>query len=263
MGTHPPPQSLFAALRDGGPDLPWTRRFLAGIAGLPPDARGELPVLADIAALCAAAVPAGRESWGPVLRGLDRRYLRVRFVQGELERLDFRKAGEDAAFNDFVFDQIDFTAYREIADEQFALFSGEGIGDFEGAFLERAFHLDGEKIKTLIAGAYTRAGGFYHIKREGLLSDPLLMSLLRTLQTSLSFAPLFTADAVLGECRRLSGFPADGRLYDSLLKAAHGAAFVHADGMRTELAAVQEEGALTLRGVFHPCGKAYTITLAA
>jgi hypothetical protein len=248
---------------DSGADLFRTRRFLAGIAALPPDTRGELPVLADIAVLCGGSVPSVSGAWGPVLRGLNRRYRRICFVQDELERLDFRKAGSGAAFNDFVFDQIDFSVYKKIADEDFALFSGEGLEDFESIFFEQSFHLNREKVKKLIAGAYTRTGGFYRIKQENLLSNPLLMSLLRTLHTSLAFTPLFTADLVLEECKRLRRFMENpGEMYGALLKAMHGAAFIHTGGIRTDLYAVQEENTLTLRGVFHPNGKAYTIVLA-
>jgi hypothetical protein len=302
MEARLPIQSLFAVLKDRvlkdrDIDLPWTRQFLAGLAALPPDIRGELPFLTDIAALCTGASPPaatapGREaaavqddiqgasaSWGPVRRGLNRRYLRIRFVQGELERLDFKKAKPGAAFNDFVFDQIDFSAYKKISREDFTLFSGEGLEDFTVPFFEQAFHLSREKTADLTAGSYTRIGSFYYIKQEKLLSNPLLMAILRTLQTSLTFTPLCIADVVLKECVTVFRFfecrkeaEADalfrlsrgsGRFFTSLLRALHGAALVHADGMRTDLSFVQEENAPILRGAFHPKNKVYTVALAA
>jgi hypothetical protein len=275
MESYLPVQSLFA-----GPDLPGTRRFLSGLADLPPDIREELPVLGDIAALCAASPAAGAESdaavlQGPVFRGLNRRYLRIRFVQSELERLDFKKAGPGVMFNDFVFDQIDFSVYKKISAEDYSLYSREGLEDFDAPFFTRIFRLSRESVQALICGAYIRTGGFYRIKQEKLLSNPLLMSVLRTLQTSLEFAPLFTQDAVRKECRALlcflqragekgKGFyQEDGpeRFFTFLLRALHGASAVHPDGMKTDLSAFQEEKALVLRGTFHPQGKAYTMTL--
>jgi hypothetical protein len=295
MGACLPIQSLFAVLKDRRIDLPWTQQFLAGIAVLPPDIQGELPILTDLAALCTKTNPfanapiPGREAaaaqeggpiprtsalWGPVRRGLNRRYLRIRFVQGELERLDFKKAKPGDSFNDFVFDHIDFAAYKKITEEDFTLFTGEGLADFKASFFAQAFRLNREKTAVLIGGAYTRIGGFYYIKQENLLSNPLLMAMLRTLQTSLAFIPLFTADTVLAEWNALlcflerrreadtaAFFQGSDLLFASLIRALDGADFVHTDGTRTALAAVQENSALTLRGVFHPHGKAYTVTL--
>jgi hypothetical protein len=296
MEARLPIQSLFAVLKNREIDLPWTRQFLAGLAALPPDIRGELPLLTDMAVLCtgtspsAAATPSqeaaavqdpiqrASASWGPVRRGLNRRYLRIRFVQGELERLDFKKAKPGADFNDFVFNQIDFSAYKKISEEDFTLFFGEGLEDFTVPFFEQAFHLSREKTASLICKSYTRIGRFYYIKQENLLSNPLLMAMLRTLQTSLTFTPLFMADAVLKECNTLLRFfkrrkeaGADaffylsresGRFFTCLLRSLHGAVLVHDDDMRTDISAVQEGNALSLRGAFHPQNKVYTIVLA-
>jgi hypothetical protein len=267
----------------GDMDLPQTRRFLSGLAALPPDMREKLPVLTDIAALCAGTPPAGpgaergaAAQRGPVRWGLDRRYLRICFVQSELERLDFRKAGTGVMFDDFVFDQIDFSAYKKISEEDYSLYSREGLEDFEAPFFTRNFRLSRESVLALIGGAYTRAGGFYCIKQEKMLSNPLLMSVLRTLQTSLEFAPLFTKEAVREECRTVLRFLCPGggtegglhredgpdRLFAFLLRALHGVSAVHPDGMKTGLSALQEGKALLLRGTFRPQGKAYTIRLA-
>jgi 8-oxo-dGTP pyrophosphatase MutT (NUDIX family) len=259
--------------------LPWVRQLLRDLGTLPADVRRELPLLFDIAVLCAAsgAPPA---SWGPVRQGLNRRYLRIRFVQGELERLDFNKAAPGAAFNDFVFDQIDFSMYKKIPEEEFTLFSGGGLEDFDPSFFERAFRLSREKAGLLINAAYTRIGGFYYVKQEKLLANPLIMAILRNLQTSLEFGPLFTAGALQRECAALLRFLEDGsevpgtrpeaafylsegfdRFFAALIRALHGSGLTHSDGMRTDLSAVHEAGGLTLKGTFHPQGKGYTIPL--
>ncbi|MDR0387190.1 MAG: hypothetical protein LBH57_04060 [Treponema sp.] len=281
MEVRFPPQSLSAAFGEQDMNLSRTRRFLAGIAVLPPIIQEDLPVLTDIAALCAGtrpgAEPEAAALWGPVRRGLNRRYLRIRFVQGELERLDFKKAKPGVMFSDFVFDQIDFSAYKKIPAEEYSLYAQEGPEDFEPSFFMRNFRLSRDKTRALINGAYTRIGGFYYIRQEKMLSNPLLMSILRTLQTSLEFNPLFTQEAVRDEYRAVLrslrrhgepegdiAFPQEeevNRLFTSLLRALHGAAMIHGEGVKTELTAVQEENALLLKGAFHPHGKAYTVTL--
>jgi hypothetical protein len=288
-------------------DLPWARQLLRDLGTLPADVRRELPLLFDIAVLCGAKAPlagtpplgakaplvgtsplgakapppAPSAFWGPVRQGLNRRYLRIRFVQGELERLDFNKAAPGAAFNDFVFDQIDFSTYKKIPEEEFTLFSGGGLEDFASSFFERAFRLSREKAGLLINAAYTRIGGFYYVKQEKLLANPLIMAILRNLQTSLEFGPLFTAGALRGECANLLRFLEDGsvvtlgaspeaafyfnegfdRFFAALIRALHGSGLTHSDGMRTDLTAVHEAGRLILKGTFHPQGKGYTIPL--
>jgi hypothetical protein len=286
MKAYLPGQSLLTVFGEQDMDLPRTRQFLSGLAALPaalpPDIQGELPFLTDIAALCAGTPPGIKPDaaalWGPVRRGLNRRYLRMRFVQSELERLNFKKAGPGVTFNDFVFDQIDFSAYKKIAEEEYSLYSREGLEDFDAPFFTRNFRLSREKVQALIDGAYIRIGGFYYIRQEKALFNPLLMSILRTLQTSLEFVPLFTREAIQDECRAiLCSLRHDGetdkdaflrredgpsRLFASLLRALHGVSALHTDGMKTDLSAVQEENTLLLRGAFHPRNKAYTITLA-
>jgi hypothetical protein len=261
-----PGQSPFAV--SGGMDLPRTRQFLSGIVDMTAGMKGKLPLLTDIAALC-AGTPGAAALRGPVRGRLNRRYLRIRFVQSELERLDFKKAAPGVRFDDFVFEQIDFSTYKKISEEEYSLYSPEGLEDFEDSFFTRNFRVSREKIRGLINGSYTRIGGFYFIKQEKMLSNPLLMSVLRTLQTSLEFAPLLTKEAIRDECRiweaESGAFfpPEDGnRFFACLLRALHGASVVHSDGMKTELSTVQEANTLVLRGAFHPQGKTYTVTLA-
>lgn len=246
-------------------DLPRTRQFLLSLAALPADAQTALPILRDIAALC-SETPGAAASWGPVRRGLNRRYLRIRFVQRELERLDFKKAKPGATFDDFVFDHIDFSAYKKISAEEYSLYSREGLEDFEPPFFTRNFRLSREQILDMIRRAYARIGGFYYIRGEKILTNPLLMSVLRTLQTSLEFAPLFTGAAVWDECRTAfplapAGDDESNRLFASLVRSLHGASMIHADGMKTDLSVLREERALLLKGAFHPQGKTSTITL--
>jgi hypothetical protein len=263
MKTYLPVQSLFA---DGDIDLPRMRRLLSGLAALPPETPGKPSVLTDIAALCAGkpgTEPGGAASGGPVRRGLNRRYLRIRFVQNELERLDFDKAGSDVMFNDFVFDQIDFSAYKKISEEDYSLYSPEGLEDFDASFFVRNFRLSREKIQALLDGAYTRIGGFYYLRRENMLFNPLLMSVMRSLQTSLDFTSLFTREAIRKECRAVLGEDGPDRLFTFLLRALHGVSVIHPDGMKTYLSALEEEKTVILKGTFYPHGKAYTMRLCS
>jgi hypothetical protein len=282
---------------------------------------GLTPVLRDIAELCAGAAAAKQ---GGVFRGpgilaerLDRRYRRVCIVQAELGRLDLKKADPGAELEDFVFGETDFSAYNQIPETVFRALYLDGLNDFRDGFFVKAFGLERAAAAAAIARGYQKIGPVYYSRNpypEGNLRasrsaadprrphtgspNPLMLSLMRTLETSLEFAPLFTQEEILRECNGLIRFLRDASilggenffylaqnfraLFGGILRGLHNAAFTHPDGMVTVLtaspaanAAVLDDAvtddavtddavtddAVTLRGIFHPAGKAYTLPL--
>jgi hypothetical protein len=144
--------------------------------------------------------------------------------------------------------------------------------------------MDREKTGTVINSAYKRIGAFYYINQEKHLHNPLLMAVMRTLHTSLAFRPLVTGEELRGEFTGVVQYLAANKVieekiffpalqnfnavYGDFLKLLDGAAVLHADGMITTLAAepVTEAafpggGKITLKGIFHPRNKAYTMRL--
>ncbi|GHV82139.1 hypothetical protein AGMMS49991_06970 [Spirochaetia bacterium] len=249
------------------------------LGALPPDAP-QIPVLQSLAWLTnSTATPLH----SILITGrLHRRYLRICTVQDELGKLDFNKARPGTALNDFVFDQADFSVYKKVSTEAFSLFSGPGLNDFGAPFFTKAFALDREKVGALIGNAYQRIGAFYYIKQEKLLFNPLLMAVMRTLHTSLEFAPIFTGEEILTECTALLRYLVEKNsaeteilsflhqgikrtcgpmIFFRLLEALDGLSLEHPDGMKTELSAVKADTRITLQGIFHPRSKAYTIPL--
>jgi hypothetical protein len=275
--------------------------FLRVLSRLPeaPPAEGPRPaLLCGIAALSAArpsALPDTRA--GGLGARLNRRYLRIRAVQDALGKLDFNKAKPGTALDDFVFAQTDFSRYKKITAEDFSLFDA-GLDDFDDDFFTKNFGLDREKTAALIGSAYKRIGAFYYLNRESNLRNPLLMAAMRSLHTSTAFRPAITGEELLAEItaalRRLAAYgavtedfdagglsPAEGpspvrglspagglspAVYYDFLKLLDGSALSHADGMITTLAVEPPSGSgngPVLKGTFHPCGKAYTVRLAA
>jgi hypothetical protein len=222
-----------------------------------------LPVMRGIAGLRkkppASPVESPYEPGNILAERLLRRYLRIRAVQDTLTALDFKKAGPRAGLDDFVFSQIDFSVYKKIPEDDFAPFSRPGLDDFEDSFF-KPFSLDREAAASMIGWAYQKTGGFFEIREDRLLGHPLLMSLMRSLQTSTAFVPLLSREELFTECVHLArGF---GPVFTLFLRALDGAMVEHPDGASTDLSVRTDKG-LTLRGTFHPRGKAYTITLAS
>ena len=286
-------KAFFASLKDKPPDRRSADRFLRDLFEMDPPS-GFMPVLRDAAALAAGAYRSGSGAVsGAVAARLNRRHLRLCFVQEELGKLDFKKAKRGTAFDDFVFGQTDFSTYNEIDEETFRQLYIDGFGDFSGAFFEKAFGITREAAAAAVRDGYRRAGAFYLQRKPGAPDSPgglsrfLLLSIMRTLQTSLDFLPLITAEEALAECNALIRFlqkesppgswsPAESFFYlarnfnvffGCLLCSLHGAAFIHGDGMETLLTAGpgrgEAAGNLTLYGAFHPAGKAYTIPLVS
>lgn len=193
-----------------------------------------------------------------VRRRIESRYRRIGFVHSELAKLAGKqKAGGKAAsggsFEDFVFSTIDFSVYQKISAEEFTLLFDEGLSDFDEEFYRKAFGIDRENVREAIFRSYIRVGPFYVCRK----SSPLILSIMRSVHTSLEFAPLFTA-ADLGE-----GAEAEER-YRSLIAALDGVVIRHEDGTETALfvpaGAESAEGA-ALCGTFYPQGKAHTVIL--
>lgn len=251
------------------------RRFLRDLGRLPPDMMRRLPVLTDMALLVpggnhAAPIPkSGAPSAGLLLGRLERRYRRICFVQRELERLDFSQTRPGIAFDDLVLEQADFSMYRSLSAEEFSLFSGPGLEDYEDGFFQSTFELRRKAVAGIIGGAYDREaraeGPRFQLRDERFLRNPLFLSIMRSLHSSLDFVPLFSREEIDGEWRALhraldacavnaAGF---SQFLSILIPALDGGGMVHRDGMRTEFS-VQGE---SLQGVFHPENKAYTMIL--
>jgi hypothetical protein len=255
-----------------------------------------MPVLRDAAALAAGAYRQKTGAgYGAVAARLNRRHRRLRFVQEELGKLDFKKAKNGTAFDDFIFEQTDFSAYDTIDAETFRQFYLDGFDDFSGAFFERVLGISREAALAAVTDGYQRAGALYLQRKPGMpdgaggLPRFVLLSIMRALQTSLDFLPLITAEEILAECNALirflqkepgssaeTGAGAETFFYlarnfnvffGCLLCCLHNAVFVHGDGMETLLSAGpgRNEAAeyLTLYGAFHPGGKACTIPLVS
>jgi hypothetical protein len=178
-------------------------------------------------------------------RRLDRRYARLCFIQGELGRLDFKKAEKVFPFEDFVLNQTDFSPYKEIPGPGFEFFTAEGLGDFEDFFFLKYFSLGRDETLALIKRSYRQEASLYRLIEE----NPLILSVMRTLQTSLELAPLIRAEEVPG---------LNPGLFRSLIYKLDNTTVTHADGMTTKLF-ISPAGDLS--GTFKPGGKAWTLVL--
>jgi hypothetical protein len=181
-----------------------------------------------------------------VKRRIESRYRRILFVHQELAKLNDAEAIPSGSFEDFVFSRIDFSVYKKINAEEFCLLFDEGVSDYEESFYQKAFSMCRDNIRRTINEAYIKEGLFYLCKRAG----PLLLSIMRTLHTSLDFAPLLLPDDISRE---------------QLLEAMHfldGQTICHNDGMETKLfVRTQPDSRPILCGTFYPLGKPYTVEL--
>ncbi|MDR2313404.1 MAG: hypothetical protein LBE02_02610 [Spirochaetaceae bacterium] len=210
-----------------------------------------------------------------VRRRVESRYRRISFVHGELARLNAAAAGNaggpwkaeperagsvrkpggpefpHANFEDFVFSRIDFSIYNKIDAEEYDLVFNRGLEDFDESFFQKAFKMNREAARRTISEAYIKAGPFFVRRNAGLL----LLSIMRTVHTSLEFAPLLTKEDVAGEDR-----------LRALIKTLDGVVIRHGDGMETRLFVPKAgdagaKGAPLLCGTFRPLNKPWTITL--
>jgi hypothetical protein len=178
-------------------------------------------------------------------RRLDRRYARLCIIQGELGALDFNKAEKGSSLEDFVLSQTDFSRYREIPAAGFAFFTSEGLGDFEEPFFLKYFGISGPETLALIERSYRKEEAVYRLVRE----NPLILSVMRTIQTSLELGPLIRPEEV-PEIPR-------GLFRDFVYKLDN-RFITHEDGASTRLF-ISPSGDLS--GTFRPGNKPWTLVL--
>jgi hypothetical protein len=230
-----------------------------------------------------------------IRRRIESRYRRICFVYEELQKLDAAAKAEarakadatkkaaipaDAAtssakqakaavaaktsaasFEDFAFSHIDFSVYKKIDADEFTLLFDFGLDDYDDAFFTASFKMSRAETAALIKKAYIKAGPWFLCKNPKLL----LLSVMRTLHTALTFAPLISKK--------------DYDKVEELAAALDGVVIRHEDGMETALFVPKAEtgsaglssgagssaepmaNAGKLRGTFHPFGKAHTIDL--
>ena len=202
-----------------------------------------------------------------IRRRIESRYRRILFVHHELVKLDTaakdrllnitekesQVSGKSAltieSFEDFVFNRIDFSVYKKIAADEFNLLFDEGLSDYEEKYYRKTFNKTSQEIRRIIHDSYIRAGPFYLCKKN----TPLLLSIMRTLHSSLEFAPLLTGDSVTG-----------GEQLQAVVDVLDGMTIRHEDGAETKLFTPEKKQDKTnakLFGTFYPLGKAYTIPL--
>jgi hypothetical protein len=220
-----------------------------------------IPIIRELALLSTDTVPANQEA-GPLKRGIHRRYLRLCRLQGDLGRLDLKKAKPGVSLEDFAFSKIDFLRYREIEEEYFDTLFSDGLADFDEAFFKGKFNLGRKGVQSLIETSYKKTEGFHKIQRE----NPMILSVMRTLETSLEDQPLFTLEEIVEELKKLPDFAAGGNfshrllneLYYTMVLSLDNVVIAHEDGMETKLV-ITAEG--NLEGVFHPENKPWTRVL--
>jgi hypothetical protein len=225
-----------------------------------------------------------------IRRRIESRYRRIRFVYEELAKVDAKIRAEgraalggvpaagpgsavvggvpkpgaihppgslsgaayDGSFEDLVFSTIDFSVYRKIDAETFSLLFDEGLEDFGESFYQKAFKTNRENIRETIFRFYLKVGPFYVCRK----TNPLILSIMRSLHTSLEFAPLLAPDDLAGD---------SAGQYQAIITALDGVVIRHDDGMETRLfirnPETKAEEKTALWGTFHPLGKAHTIPL--
>ena len=169
-----------------------------------------------------------------LMEKLERRYLRLCRVQEELRKLDFKNAAPGASPEDFVFSRIDFERYRKIPERDFDEFFLKGLEDFSEVFYTKNFRRSRKEIESLIIDSYNRVDRICMLRKE----TPMILSVMRTLETSLDEAQLIQGEDFLH---------------------LDGVIITHRDGMETKLF-LSDEGALM--GTFQPGGKPWTKILA-
>ncbi|GHV76277.1 hypothetical protein AGMMS49942_10980 [Spirochaetia bacterium] len=228
---------------------PAVESFLRLLRTLPLELLLKMPVLSDIADLGGGSTGVRR---GLIMRRLDRRYARICVVHAELGRLDFKKARPGTGLEDMVFAQTDFNRYQKISREDFNTFFDEGLDDFEDVFYKNNCMMDRGAVRKAIFHWYRAEGEHYYCAAV----NPLLLGIMRTLHTSLDFAPLLRAEETQRECEILIRFLQSPN-FSALVRSLDKVTVIHPDGMTTTLSLKDE----TLYGTFHPANKAHTIRL--
>jgi hypothetical protein len=223
-----------------------------------------IPILRELTSMAADATTATANSaeTGPVKKRINRLYLRLCRLQEELGRLDLKKAKPNISLGlsleDFIFSSIDFSRYREINENYFTTLFSEGLADFAEDFYINNFNRGRSEIKTLIEQSYKRAEDVYKIGKE----SPLILSVMRTLETSLDTLPVFSLEEIMEEFDRIpakyGGRENQEKLYSLLVASLDGVIITHDDGMTTKLS-ITASGELA--GTFRPADKPWTVVL--
>jgi len=220
-----------------------------------------IPILRELTSLAANAAAFAAET-GPVKKRINRLYLRLCRLQEELGRLDLKKAKPNISLGlsleDYIFSNIDFSRYREINENYFKTLFSEGLADFGEGFLSKNFNRSRSEIKTLIEQSYKKADGVYRIGKE----SPLILSVMRTLETSLDTLPIFNLEEITKEFDRIpakyGGRENQEKLYSLLVTSLDGVIITHDDSMTTKLS-ITASGELA--GTFRPADKPWTLVL--
>ena len=238
-----------------------------------------VPLLRNLAQLNTPGVKPGGDP-GLLGRKINRHYHRLCRVQEDLGRLDFNKAGiggtsSPEKFEDFVFSQTDFSRYREMEAKYFERLFPEGLWDFDKALFKNNFGLDRTEVKSIIEDSYIKEQGYYKLQRE----NSLILSIMRTLDTSLENSKLFSMEEVQNELENIIsilyeqgyGPPDSEQLYRLLVMSLDGLIITHSDGMKTKLFVSPAPDGSTgdfpsgspgdLSATFHPGNKAWTRVL--
>jgi hypothetical protein len=218
-----------------------------------------IPILRELTGIAADAPQAEA---GPVKKRINRLYYRLCRLQEELGQLDLKKARPNVslglALEDFVFSNIDFSRYKEINENYFTMLFAEGLEDFGESFLRENFKRGGKEIKTLIGESYKKAEGVYKIEK----ASPLVLSVMRTLETSLDTLPLLGLEEITKEFdsipAKYGGRENQKKIYSLLVTSLDGVLITHNDGMTTKLF-ITASGELA--GTFRPADKPWTRVL--
>jgi hypothetical protein len=223
----------------------------------------------------ARGVSASHGTAGAVPAKLERRYQRLCFVQESLEHIDFKKAKPGQGFEEFMLGQTDFSRYASL-DKQF--FNGlfiDGLDDYPDSFFTSAFRMNRKAIRTLVLASYAEKAGSLALIKNNLF----ILSVMRTLHSSLDFASLWDKEAVLNELGGVLAFFTERRIIDTgpsavlkekggevfvcLLSLFHHAEYRHDDGVKTGLFLAPFRGCICLAGSFKPLGKAHSLALVS
>ena len=234
---------------------------------------------------------------GIIERKIDRHYRRLCRVQEELGQLNMKQAAAKnlpvegtpgISFEDYVFSQIDFSRCRQMAAGDFERIFPESLTDFDEDFFVKNFRISRNETRVLIEKSYKKENALYKIQGE----SPLLLSVMRTLETSLENNELFTVAEIQAELesfinltsqsdkKSLSGksdfpgllsesdengkmHPDTKQLFPLLVSSLDGLNITHHDGMKTKLFVSSGPGdsPKNLSATFMPGNKAWTRVL--
>ena len=237
--------------------------ILSQILSLGDNYTGEIPILHSIAVLWSIS----RENRGSTVnikpglieKRIDRHYKRLCRVQEELENLNARKnaAKNDTSFKDFAFSNTDFTPYKKMPIKQYEMLIPEALGDFKEEFLRGNFGMGRKDLHIFLENKYVKQDDHYILKED----NPLVISIMRSLDTSLDNADLFSFGEIESELSLLSSFievPETKELFPLLVSCLDKLTISHSDGQKTKLFIQSPD---ELRAVFMPGSKAWTRVL--